>query len=181
MQRRPRFLSPWWLAALALALLVQTGISQGKTDRFNPPVQVPEFNLPGLDGQKHALADYRGRPLIVSVWASWCAPCQAELPEFARARKELAGPYPDAVFATVNLGESGARARTWMDKTGLDLPVWLAPLKFMEVYGLMVVPAIMVFDGDGRVAVLHQGWSNGTNLVEELGRDLDALAKRAAL
>jgi cytochrome c biogenesis protein CcmG/thiol:disulfide interchange protein DsbE len=180
MRRRTRFLSPWWLAALALALLLQTGISQGKINRFNPPVKVPEFNLPGLDGQKHALSEYRGRPLVISVWASWCAPCKAELPEFARARRELAGPFPDAVFTTVNLGESGARAKTWMDKTGLGLPVWLATMKFMDDYGLMVVPAILVFDGEGRVVVLHQGWSNDTNLVEELGQDLASLARQTS-
>jgi len=180
MRIRHRFFSPWLLAALALALLAQTGLSRGQVRHFNPPVEAPEFNLPGLDGKKHALSDYRGRVLVLSAWASWCMPCRQELPEFARARDELAGPYADAVFMTVNLGESGARARSWMEKAGLDLPVLLSSTKFMDQYGLMVVPSILVFDRDGRLAVLRSGWSPGTDLVEELSDDLSSLGRRAA-
>jgi thiol-disulfide isomerase/thioredoxin len=74
--RRPRPLSPVWLAVLAALLLVQTGITQGEVRRFNPPLKAPAFELPGLDGGRHALEDFRGRPLLISVWASWCTPCK---------------------------------------------------------------------------------------------------------
>ncbi len=132
-----------------------------------------------MDGRRYALSDFRGRPLVVSVWASWCAPCQEELPEFARAREVLAASHPDAVFTTINVGESGARARSWMDKQGLDLPVLLAPMSFMDQYGLMVVPSILVFDREGRVSALHEGWVADTDLVEKLGHDLSVQGKRA--
>ncbi len=177
---RHRTFSPLLLAALAVVLLVQTGVSRGQVKHFNPPKQAPEFNLPGLDGEKHALSDFRGQVLVLSVWASWCMPCREELPEFARARDELAGSHSEAVFMTVNLGESGARARSWMDRAGLDLPVLLASTKFMDEYGIMVVPSILVFDRDGRLAVLRSGWSPGMDLVEELSNDLSSLGKRAA-
>jgi len=180
MRLRHRTFSPLLLAALAVVLLVQTGVTRGQVKHYNPPRQAPEFNLPGLDGQKHALSDYRGRVLVLSAWASWCMPCREELPEFARARDELAGRHPEAVFMTVNLGETGARARSWMNKAGLDLPVLLATTKFMEKYGLMVVPSILVFDRDGRLAVLRSGWTPGMDLAEELSRDLTSLGKRAA-
>jgi len=168
------------LVGMAVVLLVQTGISRGQVRHFNPPKEAPKFNLPGLDGEKHALSDFRGQVLVLSAWASWCMPCREELPQFARARDELAGRHPDAVFVTVNLGESGARARSWMNKAGLDLPVLLATTNFMDEYGLMVVPSILVFDRDGRLAVLRSGWSPGTDLVEELSHDLSSLERRAA-
>lgn len=180
MRIKHRFFSPLLLAALAVVLLFQTDFSRGQVKHFNPPREAPEFNLPGLDGGKHALSDFRGRILLLSVWASWCMPCRAELPEFARARDELAGRHADAVFMTVNLGEGGARAKSWMDKAGLDLPVLLASSKFMDEYGLAVVPSIMIFDRDGRLAVLHSGWSSDTDLVAELSHDLSSLGRRAA-
>ncbi len=180
MRIRHRTFSPLLLAALAVVLLVQTGVTEGQVKHFNPPREAPEFNLPGLDGEKHALSDYRGQVLVLSAWASWCMPCRAELPEFARARDELAGRHSEAVFMTVNLGESGARAKSWMNKAGLDLPVLLASTKFMDEYGLMVVPSILVFDRNGRLAVLHSGWTPGTDLVEEISSDLSSLGKRAA-
>jgi hypothetical protein len=102
-------------------------------------------------------------------------PCREELPEFARAREVLAETHPDVVFSTINLAESGARARSWMEQVGLELPVMLAPMQFMDAYGLMVVPSILVFDRDGRVTVLHSGWVQGTDLVVELTRDLAPL------
>jgi thiol-disulfide isomerase/thioredoxin len=178
--RRPHPLSPVWLAVLAALLLVQTGITQGEVRRFNPPLKAPAFELPGLDGGRHALEDFRGRPLLISVWASWCTPCKIELPEFQRASRELAGPHPDAAFVTVNLGEGGARAKTWAAQHGLRLPILLAGQKFMQDYGLIAIPTILVFDRDGRLAAAHEGWVMNTDLVQELGKDLDALGTRAA-
>jgi thiol-disulfide isomerase/thioredoxin len=180
MSGKTKTFSPLWPAALSVLLLMQTGISVGGARRFEPPVRAPSFSLPGLDGGRHALADFRGRPLLLSVWASWCAPCRYELPEFQRARDALAAPHPDAVFMTVNVGESGARAKTWMDRQELDLPVLLASDRFVDQYAIISIPAILVFDRDGRLAVIHDGWVMGTDLAEELAKDLESLGRRAS-
>jgi thiol-disulfide isomerase/thioredoxin len=178
-KKRP-FLSPLGIAALAIALLLQTGLSAGQIRRFNPPVKAPSFSLPALEGGRRTLEDYAGRPLLVSVWASWCAPCRYELPEFQRARDVLAAPHPDAAFVTVNLGDGGARAGAMMRKLQLDLPVLLSGDEFVQRYGIIAIPAILVFNREGRLAVVHDGWSMGTNLADELGKDLEAMGRRAS-
>ncbi len=178
--RRRRSIPAVWLAALTLLLLAQTGLGHGEVRRFNPPVKAPSFDLPGLDGERHALEDFRGKPLLVSVWASWCAPCKFELPEFQRASQELAGPHPDAVFVTINLGDGGARAKAWADRHGIRLPILLAGQKFMQDYGLIAIPTILVFDRDGRLAVAHEGWVMNTDLVDALGKDLESLGRKAS-
>jgi thiol-disulfide isomerase/thioredoxin len=180
MIRRGRLLSPLGIAALAFVLLLQTGVSAGQIRRFDPPVKAPSFSLPALDGGRRTLEDYRGRPLLISVWASWCAPCRYELPEFQRARDVLAEPHPDAAFITVNLGDGGARAGAMMRKLGLDLPVLLSGDKFVRQYGIISIPSILVFDPDGRLAVVHDGWVMGTNLAHELAEDLEAMGGRTA-
>ena len=131
------------------------------------------------DGRR-TLEDYRGRPLLISVWASWCAPCRYELPEFQRARDVLAEPHPDAAFITVNLGDGGARAGAMMRSLRLDLPVLLSGDKFVRRYGINTIPTILVFDRDGRLAVAHDGWVMGTDLAEKLAKDLEAMGRRAS-
>jgi thiol-disulfide isomerase/thioredoxin len=173
-------LSPLGIAALAVVLLLQTGTSAGQVRRFSPPVEAPSFSLPALDGGRHKLEDYRGRPLLVSVWASWCAPCRYELPEFQRARDALAGPHPDAAFVTVNLGDGGARAGAMMRQLQLDLPVLLSGDKFVRQYGIIAIPTILVFDREGRLSAMHDGWIMGTDLADELAKDLEAMSRRAS-
>lgn len=51
----------------------------------------PDFTLRSLDGREVSLTDYRGRPVIVNFWASWCGPCKEEFPLFADARERHSG------------------------------------------------------------------------------------------
>ena len=49
-----------------------------------------DFDLPGLDGKNVALADFRGKLLIVDIWGTWCPPCRMEIPHFVELRKNYA-------------------------------------------------------------------------------------------
>ncbi|MFQ5718711.1 MAG: TlpA family protein disulfide reductase [Acidobacteriota bacterium] len=175
MRRRARGLSVLWIGLLAGVLLLQAGPIHGGTTRFSPAREFRAFDLPALAGGRHALADFRGRPVLLSVWATWCAPCRQELPQFQRARDELRDEHPDAVFLTVNLGDGGARVQGFLTRVGLDLPVLLAGQNFVEQYGIRTIPTLFVLDRDGKLASLHEGWGPDIDLPAALAEDLSSL------
>jgi len=85
----------------------------------------PDFSLVTIDGDEVKLSDYRGQPVILNLWASWCPPCRAEMPALERVNQS----YRDQglVVLAVNLTtqDSEEAARKFITELGLSLPVLL--------------------------------------------------------
>ena len=120
----------------------------------------------------------RRRALVLSLWASWCMPCAAELPEFAAARQKLAARYPKADFETVNIGDGPVVARRWMEKHRLTLPVLLGDNDFVGLFEVPVLPTSLIIDGGGRLVATRAGWAEGEDLLADLDAELKALSGR---
>jgi thiol-disulfide isomerase/thioredoxin len=113
------------------------------------------FEGEALDGDTLSIQDYRGKPVVVVVWGSWCAPCRKEAPWVVDAAEDLG----DAVqFVGINLRDSGtAQAEAFERSFGIDFPSFYSPdgealLAFPGVLSPRTIPAFVVLDGDGRVA-----------------------------
>ena len=108
-----------------------------------------------LDGKTLDLADLRGRPTVVAVWGSWCAPCNAEAPDLVRAANRLQG---TAHVVGIDVRDpSQAQARSFVRKYDVPYPSFYSPdgkalLSFAGTLGANSVPATVVLDADGRVA-----------------------------
>jgi len=66
-------------------------------------VMAPDFTLPDTHGKLHRLSEYRGRPVIVNFWATWCPPCREEIPSMNRAWRVLS--ETGVAMLAVNVGE----------------------------------------------------------------------------
>lgn len=87
-------------------------------------IELPQTPLVNDIGEKVHLADFKGRPLIVNFWASWCAPCITELPELESLAKHYTETEP--VIILVNLDRGGVDvAQPFLDKTGVVSPISL--------------------------------------------------------
>jgi thiol-disulfide isomerase/thioredoxin len=108
-----------------------------------------------LDGDPLAVRDFRGKPVVLVVWGSWCAPCRDEAPEVVAAAKELGD---DVQFVGINIRDaSTAQAQAFTRKFDVDFPSFYSPsgealLAFPGVLGLRTIPAFAVLDAEGRVA-----------------------------
>jgi thiol-disulfide isomerase/thioredoxin len=121
-----------------------------------PGGATPPLALQDLAGRAHALEDYRGKVVLINFWATWCEPCRAEMPSIGKLRAALAG-QPFAVLA-VNLGESDARIRRFLEQVPMDFPVLLdRDGAAAKAWRARVLPASFLVGADGRVRYLVIG------------------------
>lgn len=94
----------------------------------------PAFTLHDLDGRRVSLADYKGRPVLVNFWATWCAPCKLEMPWFEQFRKQ----YAAQGFEILGIAEDDAgkdEIAKSAKKLGVDYPILLTDQKVAPAYG----------------------------------------------
>lgn len=94
----------------------------------------PAFVLKDMDGKKVSLSDYKGRPVLVNFWATWCAPCKLEMPWFEDFRKQ----YASQGFEVLGIAEDDAgkdEIAKAVKKTGVSYPILLTDGKVAPAYG----------------------------------------------
>lgn len=147
--RRPAF------AALLVGVLTWFGLDAVVAHLRESEPPMPAFSVTTLDGQAVDLASFRGRPVVVNVWATWCPPCRREMPVFRQASEA----FPGVVFLMLNQGEDVDTVRAVLARQSLGAShVLLDPeSKMMQAFGLKAVPGTFYFDADGHLLDSHLG------------------------
>ena len=111
----------------------------------------PDFTVYDLEGNAHSLSDFRGKPVIVNFWASWCGPCKREMPDFEEKFRE----YGEEIqFLMVNLADGSREtvesARDFIDGQGYTFPVYFdTDLSGAVAYAVSSVPSTYFIDENG--------------------------------
>jgi thiol-disulfide isomerase/thioredoxin len=120
----------------------------------------PELALTDLDGNPAALGDYLGQVVLVNNWASWCPPCQAEMPDLQTYYTEHAD--DGFVVVAIDAGEPAETVSAFVEQFGLTFPVWLdLRMEALYVFQNPDLPSSYVIDREGTVR-LH--WSGQISL-----------------
>lgn len=101
---------------VSLATGDDDGDPQASEATLVPAEDVPDVVLPGLDGEDVQLSAYRGTPLIVNFWGSWCEPCVDEMPDLQRVHETLGD---QVAFLGVNVNDSPEAAAAMVERTGV--------------------------------------------------------------
>lgn len=116
---------------------------------------LPDVEIVALDGgEATSLADIDG-PAVVNLWATWCAPCRREIPDFEAVHQARSD---EVRFVGINIGEDADDARAFLDEVGATYD------QFLDSEGFVVtelktatMPVTLVLDADGAISTRHLG------------------------
>jgi cytochrome c biogenesis protein CcmG/thiol:disulfide interchange protein DsbE len=147
----------WWLGRQTPA--------ESATANSRPQVgqPAPDFALRDLAGNTGRLSTLRGQVVLVNLWATWCPPCRAEMPELAALY--LAHKDEGFVILGVDDQERDETVSEFLKRNPLPYPVWLDPdSRVSRAYGVDFLPMSILTDRRGVLRAMFPGQSNRAKL-----------------
>ncbi len=130
----------------------------GALNRLDPPQELPEGTFQTQDGTSHRLSDFKGRGMVVNLWATWCGPCVAEMPSLEALSRALA-PLDIAVLPMASDRGGAGAVDAWYRQHGITaLPVLLDPRGALaRAFNARGIPTTIVINRANRIAARLEG------------------------
>lgn len=145
------------------------------------PYAAPDFRLTDLDGNEHRLSRYRGRPVLLNFWATWCPPCRTELRSFQAALSDLEGQRIALLAVSVNEPAEFETVDRFVRSQDLSVTVLLASDEVIRTYNLLnkylfdknqdlQIPTSFLLDSAGSVVKIYRGSVEVEQILADLRR-----------
>lgn len=157
----------FWICALS------SGALQAGAAAPFVPKKAPEFVRTDLTNGKVDLARYRGKVVLLNFWATWCAPCQVEMPTFVKWQSEYGS--RGLQILGISMDDDPRLVRRAASRLKLNYPVAMGDAGLGELYGgVLGLPVTFLIDGRGEIRAKFQGETN----LQEVERQLVLLLPR---
>jgi len=156
------------LGAALAGVLLWAGGSQLLSAWQERQMPLPVLQVADLQGGRVDLQQFRGKPLVLNLWATWCGPCRREMPVLAAAQQA----HADVQFVFLNQGETLEEVQGFVARERLLLHNVLLDddAAASTVLGVQAYPSTLFFDAEGRLRELHLGELTAAGLEHKLRR-----------
>ena len=137
--------------------------NSAQNSKYNP---APDFAVLDYNGNKVKLSDFKGKPVVINFWATWCYYCKEEMPDFNKAFKE----YPDVQFMMIDAAdgyrETVEKAKDYVEKQDFDFDVFFdTRMEAVNAYYINSFPTTYFIDKDGNLVTGVNGMINYETLL----------------
>lgn len=140
----------------AIAFALYANFTKDDLQKIEVGKKVPDFSLVDLNGEQHKLSDYKGKGVFLNFWATYCGPCEREMP-FMNSQY-LQYKDKDVTVLAVNIGESDLAVKKYTERLKLEFPILLdSEGEVNSTYGVVNLPATYLIDKDGKLVKVHTG------------------------
>ena len=150
------FIAVIMLTVILVSGIVVAGCSPASGQGTGLGNVAPDFQLSNLEGNTVSLSDFRGKPVMLNFWASWCGPCREEMPYIQQVYAEWSD--RGLVVLAVNIGESSTTVKEFVQSYGLSFSVLLDTKQDVaQKYNIQAIPTTFFIDKDGIIQVKITG------------------------
>jgi peroxiredoxin len=145
-----------------LALSLAIAVSPPRLDAADD--LAPNVELRGPKGQRQRLADFRGKIVLLKIWASWCPDCKVLFPELDRLSREFKSRGVEVI--AVNVDEHRKDADAFLKTQSHQLRVMFDPrARVADAFGARGVPSSYLIDARGMIRFAHEGWDETADTI----------------
>jgi peroxiredoxin len=137
----------------------------------------PSFDLSTIAGKRYRLSDLRGKTVVLYFWATWCVPCKRQLPSVREAYHRLKN-RSDIEIVTVSFDQRFEMVPPFLARRGYDFPVTPGGEDLYKEFEVQGLPTCTVIDSTGKIRFKRLGHSDAGDFLEELGWQLESVARK---
>jgi peroxiredoxin len=161
------------MLALLIASCSKPTPTSGKLPSSSDRKPAPAFTLKDSSGAAVKLADYKGKVVLMNFWATWCGPCEVEIPWFVEFEQK----YKDRNFAVLGVSfddDGWISVRPYMASHKINYRMTIGSDQLSQMYGgVDSLPTSFIIDRSGRIAVTHVGLVDKRDYQDEILKLLD--------
>jgi peroxiredoxin len=159
------------LLGAAVAYTLYINFAKDDVEKVELGKKAPDFALVDLNGEKHQLSDYEGKGVILNFWATWCKPCEKEMPYFNNQYKAFK--EQGVEILAVNIGETDMVVKDFAERFDLSFPIMIDhKSEITTAYKVDPLPVTFLIDKEGKVVKVHTGQFVSENALKKLVEEI---------